>query len=145
MMGVKKINGQFNNFVCAGDTIRDNVNGWGVRVSVLHDSDYHIDDDDMHSENQALTGLNEEAHKSLMAARTSWFRNDWFYGGVSVSIYREGVELAEQSIWGVEVNYPNSNNEYLMELANELLEECFTEAHHKIEKLSAFATQQEIQ
>jgi hypothetical protein len=48
------------------------------------------------------------------------------------------VQLTQEyqtALWGVECNYPDSDNSYLMEVANDLLPEALEQAKAAIEKL----------
>ena len=56
--------------------------------------------------------------------------DEWFYCGVILSVALEGITLDRfaASLWGIEANYPDSDNAYLSEVANELLPEALAEA-----------------
>ena len=56
----------------------------------------------------------------------AWRADEWFYCGIVLSVSLEGVILDAHavSLWGVEVNYPGSDNSYLTEVASELLPEA---------------------
>ena len=58
--------------------------------------------------------------EAIMAA---WRRDEWFYCGIVLAIECETVELETHaaSLWGVEANYPGSDNAYLSEVADALL------------------------
>ncbi len=65
--------------------------------------------------------------KSVMKA---WKNDEWFYCGIvlSVEINDELIKKNAESLWGIECNYPtyhgaHTANDYLTEVANELLEE----------------------
>jgi len=64
----------------------------------------------------------EEDYKVLKA----WCNDEWHYVGVVLSVSRKGIVLDEYaaSLWGIECNYPGSDNSYLSEVASELLEEA---------------------
>lgn len=66
----------------------------------------------------------------------SWCRDDWHYVGVIVEVSREEVELGQASLWCVECNVPGTDNGYLLEVANELLDEAMTEAKATLVKLA---------
>lgn len=66
----------------------------------------------------------------------AWCRDDWHYCGVVVTVEREGVELASESLWGVERNYPGSDNAYLTETAGELAETALEAARETIARLA---------
>jgi len=61
----------------------------------------------------------------------AWCKDDWFYVGVAVTIEYKGVSLTGQydhALWSVEANYPGSDNDYLREVANDLLPEAISAA-----------------
>ena len=72
----------------------------------------------------------------------AWRDDEWFYCGVVVSASREGVQFTgkyDHALWGIECNYPDSDNEYLRVIANELAEEALAEARGKLAKLTHMA------
>jgi hypothetical protein len=67
-----------------------------------------------------------------------WCDDQWFYVGVAVQAFYGDTELTGEfdcALWRVECNYPNSDNSYLVEVANEQLEECAKAAKSKIREL----------
>ena len=62
-----------------------------------------------------------------------WCAGEWQYVGVVVRVYRAGVELAEESTWGVE----SDAGEYLAEIANELAEQALEPARERAQELAA--------
>ena len=129
----------FDRYVCTGDTITATVNGFDVTARIVHDPDYRIDDDDCHNEDQTVTGCDDEQFAKLLKARKAWFDDEWFYCGVVLSVERGGVTLDEHaaSLWGIEVNYPDGDNSYLREVANELADEAFKSGQAVLETLTA--------
>ncbi len=111
---------QFNDFAVIGDSVSVTVNGVEFTATLHADTDCGIDDDDSHNTDVTVTGCDSEQQAALMAAREAYFRDDWFYGGIILST--PGDEHAG-SLWGIEVNYPGSDNAYLRDVANQLLEE----------------------
>lgn len=60
-------------------------------------------------------------------AMRAWCNDEWYYCGVVLSVAKNGYTLDEHaaSLWGIELNYPGSeNNDYLTEVANDLLGEA---------------------
>ena len=57
--------------------------------------------------------------------------------GIVLSVSLEGVTLDDHaaSLWGVEANYPGSDNAYLTEVANELLPEALDVARAVLARL----------
>jgi hypothetical protein len=127
----------FDRFVCFGDSIECHYNGFRIHARIEHDSDHGIDDDDCHNPDQSVTGCNDEQFAQLLEAREAYARNEWHYCGVVLSVTREGVMLAEHaaSLWGIECNYPDSDNHYLTVVAHELAPEALEEARAALERL----------
>jgi len=119
---------QFDEHVCEGDGISVEVDGFTLTARIEHDGDCHIDDDDYHSEDQNVTGCDDEQFAELLAARKAWFDDEWFYCGVVVSVSKNSVVLDKHaaSLWGIEANYPGqvAGDSYLTTVANELVEEA---------------------
>jgi hypothetical protein len=128
----------FDNFVCEGETITCEVDGYAVTAKVVRDVDRDIDDDDCHNPDQSVTGCNAEQQARLLANRKAYNRDEWWYCGIVLSVSRNGIELSDHaaSLWGIEANYPDPNplehgyqsdhtcNSYLRDVANELLPEA---------------------
>jgi hypothetical protein len=115
----------FDTYVCDGDSITCVVDGYELTATIMHDSHHDIDDDDCHNTDQNVTGCNDEQQEKLLAARDAWFNNEWFYCGVVLSASYNGIDINEhaESLWGIEVNYPGTDNKYLTEVANELIDQ----------------------
>ena len=60
----------------------------------------------------------------------AWKNDEWFYCGIILSVEIDGLTLDRfgASLWGIEANYPDSDNAYLTEVANELLPEALEAA-----------------
>lgn len=61
-----------------------------------------------------------------------WCNDQWAYCGVIVSASRNGIELGQASVWGVE----DSNSDYLLSTANELIEETIEQARANVAALT---------
>lgn len=72
-------------------------------------------------------------------ALRAWCNDEWSYCGIVLSVAKSGVTLDEHaaSLWGIERNYPGSDNAYLTEVANELLDEALDAAKKTLAKLRA--------
>jgi len=106
-------------------------------VATIEFCDTHIDGDDSYNLDQKITGCSYEQQKILVRARNAWFDNEWFYCGVVVTVSKNGIELGEDSLWGIECNYPNSDNSYLLEVANELIKGALDAARATLAELIA--------
>jgi len=87
-------------------------------------------------------GVQERFAKAQAEAETvmeAWRKGDWFYCGIVLSVSLEGVTLTEHaaSLWGVEANYPGSDNGYLSEVACDLLPEALDAARAVLARLRA--------
>jgi hypothetical protein len=70
----------------------------------------------------------------------AWERDEWWYVGVAVTVSKNGVQLTgryDHALWGVDCNYPGSDNSYLLEVANENLSEAVGAAKAKLASLCA--------
>lgn len=80
-----------------------------------------------------------EAQAKAEAVMEAWRRDEWFYCGIVLSIALEGVTLDAHaaSLWGIEANYPGSDNAYLTEVAQELLPEALDAGRAAARRLCA--------
>lgn len=118
-----KFSESFDSFVCVGDSISLEIGNVEYKAVIHFDECRNIDDDDCHKPDQSVTGCNDEQFAGLLKARKAWFNNEWFYCGIVVTAYKAGIELCSESLWGIEANYPDGDNSYLNEVANDLLSE----------------------
>jgi len=61
----------------------------------------------------------------------AWCNDEWNYCGISVQVFHDDIELTgeyDHALWGIELNYPESGNEYLNEVAGEYLVEAVAAA-----------------
>lgn len=122
---------QFNEFVCAGDTIMCSVDGFEITATVVHDDD--ASPEDLNAPG-FWVGDPTRGEREIIDA---WKRDEWFYAGIVLSVSRNGVTLDDHavSLWGVEANFPESDdNSHLTEVANDLLQDA-VEQGRKILKL----------
>jgi hypothetical protein len=80
----------------------------------------------------------KEAMAKAQSVMRAWELGEWWYCGVCVTIERAGVQLTGQydhAIWGVECNFPDSDNSWLTEIANDLLPDAIKAAEAKIAAL----------
>lgn len=117
---------KFDTSVCDGDTIVTKRGKWTITATVVFDEASTIDDDDMHNPNQLVTGCTDYEFERLMAARKAWFNNEWYYCGIVLSVSYNGKEIDDHaaSLWAIDANYPGSDNGYLTDVANELIDEA---------------------
>lgn len=114
----------FDRFACIGDSIHCTVSDTVYTAYIVQDLDTKIDDDDCHNTDQSATGCTDDQFETLLTTRQAWFDGEWCYVGVVISAERgEWTKDNLASLWGIEMNYPNSTNDYLATVANELLSE----------------------
>ena len=124
----------FDSYVCEGDTIATKIDGITYEARIVRDEESNIDDDDSHNIDQSVTGCTDEQQAKLLAARAAWFNDKWFYCGIVISAKKVGIVIGKhlESLWGIDANYPGSDNSYLLEVANELLPEAIKEATNRV-------------
>lgn len=90
---------------------------------------------------EGLKGRAKAAHAAEHDFKVlkAWCNDEWRYCGIAVTVSRHGVELTgpyDHALWGIEANYPGSDNAYLSEVANELADEALAAAREKLAKLA---------
>lgn len=68
----------------------------------------------------------------------AWCDDQWYWCGVSVTVSKNGVQLVDDyecALWGIEMNYPGSDNSYLLDVANEQVDEALSMAKAKLASL----------
>lgn len=108
----------FGDYACIDDYIDVEVNGILYRATVEHDYDSRPEDTDCYTPEQLQ----------------AWRDDKWHYCGIVISIWLDDIQLAPNaaSLWGVERNFPDGDNTYMTEVANELLGEAITYATQRI-------------
>ena len=120
---------QFDTYVCVGDSITWQAEGFDLTASIEFDEDARPDDFDCYSPIKIK----------------QWKNDEWFFCGVVLSVSFNGVALADHaaSLWGVDCNYNKLSNRYLSEVAKELEGEALGYAKHArasmLEKLGVTA------
>ena len=117
---------KFDDYIIIGDFVEytpteNNPRGFVIRATITEDYDSSPFDYDCYSE--------EEINQ--------WERDNWFYCGVILSVYKAGVCLSANaaSRWGVECNFPNVSNSYLSDVVMDLETEALQEAETIFRKL----------
>lgn len=140
---------EFGKYVSDGDYITCDVDGFDCVATLHYDDDATPPDerqegfwpsDDPNDPGYVLPE-NFDAQQAL-AERVmhAWNRDEWHYYGVAVTVAKLGVELTGKyahAVWGIEGNYPDSDNGYFLEVANELLGEAIEDAREVVAKLCA--------
>jgi hypothetical protein len=144
---------RFATFVCPGDTITCEVDGFTIMAAIVQDDCPDAPDQRQDGFWPSLykdapgsigpgNGFRERFAKAQAEAKAvmeGWRKGDWFYCGIVLSVALEGVTLDSHaaSLWGVEANYPGSDNTYLTEVADELLSEALDTARAVLARLRA--------
>lgn len=181
---------QFDSYVCDGDTITAQHDGFTLTATIHADNDYGSpwDECDGHgpvsdwtsrdkkpgelilsSDRSSkrfydyaeackiaardgwgmtggkLTGESKRAYAARAAmhdykALKAWCNDEWSYCGVAVTVSRNDVQLTgdyNHALWGIERNYPGSDNSYLRDVANEYASQALDAARIKLAELVA--------
>jgi hypothetical protein len=158
---------RFANFVCAGDTITCEADGFTVVAAIVPDDcpdapefrgsenapverfpegrqhgfwpSLYIDDPGFIGPGNGFRERFAKAQAEAESFMEGWRKVDWFYCGIVLSVSMEGVTLDTHaaSLWGVEANYPGSDNAYLTEVASDLLPEALDAARAVLARLRA--------
>ena len=135
---------KFENFVCLGDSVSCEVGAYSVTARICHDDTPDRPDQrqdgfwpSLYKDDAGFIGAGngfrdrfDKAQAKAQAIMDAWKNDEWFYCGVVLSVKIQDVELTDHgaSLWGIEANYPDSDNLYLTEVANELLGEAINAA-----------------
>ena len=82
----------------------------------------------------------ERAVKADFEALQAWCKDEWWYVGVAVTMSKNDIQLTgdfDHALWGIEANYPDSDNAHLTEVANEYIDEALAAARIAVSKLTA--------
>jgi hypothetical protein len=149
---------KFDRYVCEGDSIACEVDGFRVTARIVRDDctdapdlrqdgfwpSLYIDDPGFIGPGNNFRERLAKAQADAEAVMEAWRNDEWYYCGIVLSIDCEGVELDDHAagFWGVEANYPGSDNAYLTEVAHELLPEALKVGRGALTRLMASAPAQ---
>ena len=152
---------RFDRYVCEGDSIACEIDGFRVIARIVRDDcpdspderqdgfwpSLYINDPGFIGPGNNFRERLAKAQAEAEAVMEAWRRDEWFYCGIVLAIECEGVELESHaaSLWGVEANYPGSDNICLSEVADELLPEAVVAGRTAIARLIASAPASEAQ
>ena len=135
---------RFDDFVCDGDSITCVVDGYTVTARLARDDTPDAPDErqdgfwpSLYPNDAGFIGAGNgfrdrfaKAQAKAEAVMAAWKNDEWYYCGVILSVAIDGLTLDDHaaSLWGIEANYPDSDNAYLSEVANELLPEALEAA-----------------
>ncbi len=146
----------FDRYVCEGDTITCEVDGFTVTARIERDNDMGAPDKE-HDGFWSSLDPNDPGYIGKKSQRTlqrrlaferevmrAWEDDEWFWCGVCLTVEKAGIQLTGDyaaSLWGIDCNYPTRGkrrpNTYLREVANELLSDALAEARAALVKLAA--------
>jgi hypothetical protein len=151
---------RFDRFVCEGDSIACEVSGFEITARIVRDDCPDAPDQRQDGFWPSLyigapgfigsgNGFGErfaKAQAKAEAVMEGWRKGDWFYCGIVLAVSLEGVELVPHatSIWGVETNYPDTDNSYLTDVAAELLPGAIAAARETLARIAAHAPAAEV-
>jgi hypothetical protein len=144
----------FRDYVCEGDSITCEVDGFEVTATVRYDTNSGAPDREqdgfwpsLDPKDAGWIGPKSKATLARRMARAqavmdAWKNDEWFWCGIVVSVSRNGIEIDGHaaSLWGIECNYPvfrrgQRANAYLVEVANELLDEALDVARVRVDEM----------
>ncbi|MBR9806479.1 MAG: hypothetical protein GYB49_04550 [Alphaproteobacteria bacterium] len=149
---------RFDRYVCEGDSIACEIGGFRVTARIVRDDcmdapdqrqdgfwpSLYINDPGFIGPGNNFRERLAKAQAEAEAVMDAWRRDEWFYCGIVLAIECEGVELdsTQASLWGIEANYPGSDNAYLSEVAGELLPDALAAGRTALTRLMASAPAQ---
>ena len=144
---------RFADYVCPGDTIACMADGLFVTARIVPDDcpdrpdqrqdgfwpSLYIGDPGFIGPGPNHRQRFAMAQAEAEAVMEAWRKGEWFYCGIVLSASLEGVCLTDHaaSLWGVEANYPGSDNACLTELAEGLLPDALETARDVLARLRA--------
>lgn len=147
---------RFHSFVCEGDSLTCEAAGFEIIARIVRDDCSDAPDErqdgfwpSLYKDAPGFIGAGNnhrerfaQAQARAEAVMEAWRKGEWFYCGIVLSVAFEGVELERHaaSLWGIEANYPDSDNAYLTDVANELLPEALDAGRTVLARLTASAT-----
>lgn len=150
---------RFSHFVCEGDCITCEAQGFEIIARIVRDDCGDAPDErqdgfwpSLYKDSAGFFGAGPNHRQRFDAAQAraeavmqAWRNDEWFYCGIVLSVSREGIVLDAHaaSLWGIEANYPDSSNYYLNTVANELLPEALDAGRAAIQRLCAALTPDE--
>lgn len=131
---------RFSDFVCEGDSLACEVAGFEISARVERDDCTDAPDQrqdgfwpSLYKDAPGFIGPGPNHRKRFADAQAkaeavmkAWREGQWFYCGIVLSVALESVTLDANaaSLWGIEANYPGSDNADLTEVAQGLMPEA---------------------
>ena len=143
----------FDRFVSDGDAIACEMDGYNITAQIVRDDCPDPPDQrrdgfwpSLYKDAPGFIGPGKNFRQRFDEARTraeaimrTWREDEWFYCGIVLSVSFNNHPLLDKaaSLWGVEANYPNTDNVHLTDTANELLAEAIEAAQAERARLCA--------
>ena len=143
---------RFEDYVCIGDTITCQIDGYTLTARLVYDEctdrpDQRQDEfwPSLDPKEAGWIGPDktqsefEHEYAKATGIMRAWEKDEWFYCGIVLSVARSGVQLDSHaaSLWGIEANYPNTDNSYLSQIADELLPDALKAGAKALARLIA--------
>lgn len=115
---------QFDRYVCAGDTVQWEHEGFNITARVEYDQETRPEDSECYTPRQVA----------------AWKNDEWFFCGVVLSVELNGVQLSDHaaSLWGIDCNFPSRRknpNTYLSEVCADLESEAIEHARAEVKRM----------
>ncbi|PHR60236.1 MAG: hypothetical protein COA43_08040 [Robiginitomaculum sp.] len=134
----------FDSYVCLGDSISVDIGDYSISARIFHDDIAERPDQrqdgfwpSLYAKDAGFIGSGngwrkrfDEQQALAQTIMDAWLNDEWFYCGIILSVRIGETSLTDHaaSLWGIEANFPKSDNSYLLEVANELLDEALKQA-----------------
>lgn len=144
---------RFDSFVCEGDAIACEAESFTISARIVRDDCPDAPDQRQdgfwpseYIGHPGFIGPGNNWRQRLADAQAkaegvmqAWRNDEWFYCGIVLSVALDGVMLDDcaASLWGVEANYPDTDNSYLADVANELLPEAIEAGRDALARLES--------
>lgn len=137
----------FDNYACEGDRISCEVNGFDIEARIVRDDSIDRPDErdegfwpsrDPKAAGYVPPEKFDTEMKKAKQAMEAWKNDEWFYAGVVLSVSKGDIVLDDHAaaLWGIECNHPHSSNEYLSQVAEELLPEALKVGLDAVQRLT---------
>ena len=112
----------FDKYTCLNDTIETLEGPFKIVATIHHDDETDTYDADCYSKDDI----------------DRWNRDEWSFCGLILSVWLDDTQITASavSLWGIALNI-SEDNDYLLTVANDLLQEAIDDGHDITEKLCA--------
>lgn len=145
----------FDAYVCVGDRIEMEADGLTIRARIVEDDDGTAPDErqegfwpSLYANDPGFIGPGNDWRTRFAdqkakaeAILQAWRDDEWFYCGIVLSVSADGDgELIEldghaSALWSIEANYLTGSNDYLREVADDLLPEAIRRGQEVLHNL----------